>query len=49
MSEVGNKDKIIANTITGAGYDSTTCSYCYSIDAALPYSLASKVHANTIQ
>ena len=49
VSDVGNNDKIIADTITGAGYDSTTCSYCYSIDAALPYSVAPKVHANTTE
>ena len=49
VSDVGNNDKIIANVISGAGYDSTTCSYCYSIDVGPYYSVAPKVHANTTQ
>ena len=50
VSDVGNNDKIIANAISGAGYvTSTTCVYCYTIDASPPYSVGAKVHANATQ
>ncbi len=52
VSDVGNNDKIIANSISGSGYadnnasTSTTCSGTYSIDAT--WTARAKVHANTI-
>ena len=49
VSDVGNNDKIIANMISGAGYDPTVCSYCFLIDASMPYSLGVKVHANSTE
>jgi hypothetical protein len=47
VSDVGNNDKIITNTITGAGYDPTNaCGCLYRVDADSSFTNRPKVHAN---
>ena len=43
ISDQGNNDKLINNTISGAGY---TSAGMYTIDASSPYAARPKVHAN---
>jgi parallel beta-helix repeat protein len=48
VSDVGNNDKIITNTITGAGYDPTNpCGCLYRVDADASFTNRPKVHANS--
>lgn len=44
ISDQGNNDKLINNTISGIGY--TTPPNTYTIDASAPYAARPKVHAN---
>ena len=48
MSDVGDNDKIIANTIYGAGYDpaANPAAYTVFIDADPSFTNRPKVHAN---
>ncbi len=47
VSDVGNNDKIISNTISGAGYDPTTNpGATFDIDADPSFTNRAKVHAN---
>lgn len=47
VSDVGNNDKIINNTISGAGYDPTTIpGSTFDVDADLSFTNRPKVHAN---
>jgi len=47
VSDVGNNDKIIANTITGAGYDPNTIfGATFAVDADASFTNRAKVHAN---
>ncbi len=47
VSDVGNNDKIISNTITGAGYDpATDPGVTFSVDADPSFTNRAKVHAN---
>lgn len=48
VSDVGNNDKIIANTIYGAGYEPATnpAAYAVFIDADPSFTNRPKVHAN---
>jgi hypothetical protein len=43
VSDQGNNDKIISNTISGIGYTSPNT---YTVDASAPYAARPKVHAN---
>ncbi|MEY2527967.1 MAG: hypothetical protein QOJ05_57, partial [Verrucomicrobiota bacterium] len=43
ISDQGNNDKLINNTISGTGYTSPGM---YTIDASSPYAARPKVHAN---
>lgn len=47
VSDVGNNDKIIANTISGAGYDPNTIfGATFAVDADTAFTNRPKVHAN---
>lgn len=47
VSDVGNNDKIISNTISGAGYDPATVpGVTFSVDADPSFTNRAKVHAN---
>lgn len=47
VADVGNNDKIIANTISGAGYDpNTILGSTFSVDADPSFTNRAKVHAN---
>ncbi len=47
VSDVGNNDKIIANNISGAGYDPNTLpGQTFSVDADASFTNRAKVHAN---
>jgi hypothetical protein len=47
VSDVGNNDKIIANNISGAGYDPNTIpGSTFSVDADASFTNRAKVHAN---
>ncbi len=47
VSDVGNNDKIIANTISGIGYDpNTIMGATFSVDADASFTNRAKVHAN---
>jgi len=47
VSDVGNNDKIIANNISGAGYDPNTLpGSTFSVDADASFTNRAKVHAN---
>jgi hypothetical protein len=47
VSDVGNGDKIIANRISGAGYDPATLpGSTFAVDADASFTTAAKVHAN---
>lgn len=47
VSDVGNNDKIIANTISGAGYDPATIpGSTFAVDADESFTTRPKVHAN---
>jgi hypothetical protein len=46
VSDVGNNDKIIANSISGAGYDPSCAGYCVHVDADVSFTNKPKVHAN---
>lgn len=47
VSDVGNNDKIIANRISGAGYDPATLpGSTFAVDADLSFTNRPKVHAN---
>lgn len=48
VSDVGNNDKIITNTISGAGYDASAnpSAYTVGIDADISFTNRPKVHAN---
>lgn len=47
VSDVGNNDKIIANNISGAGYDPATLpGQTFSVDADSSFTNRAKVHAN---
>ena len=47
VSDVGNNDKIIANRISGAGYDAgNVCGCLFFVDASIPFTNRPKVHAN---
>jgi hypothetical protein len=47
VSDVGNNDKIIANTITGIGYDPNTIfGAAFAVDADASFTNRAKVHAN---
>ncbi len=47
VSDVGNNDKIIANTISGAGYGpGDAATYAVPIDASTTFTNRPKVHAN---
>ena len=43
ISDQGNNDKMINNTISGVGYTSPGT---YTVDASSPYAARPKVHAN---
>ena len=48
VSDVGNNDKIITNSISGIGYNPLTMpGSTFYIDTAPSYSIRAKVHANT--
>lgn len=47
VADIGNNDKIIANTISGAGYDPATLpGSTFSVDADPSFTNRAKVHAN---
>jgi len=47
VSDVGNNDKIIANTISGAAYDPNTIpGSTFAVDADPSFTNRAKVHAN---
>ena len=47
VSDVGNNDKIIANNISGAGYDpNTSPGVTFAVDADVSFTNRPKVHAN---
>lgn len=46
VSDVGNGDKIVNNTISGAGYDNASNSAVFAIDADASFTNNVKVHAN---
>ncbi len=46
VSDAGNNDKIINNTISGAGYSPCLPGFCAEVDADLSFTNRPKVHAN---
>jgi len=50
IADQGNNDKMINNTISGAGYDSSAnpTAYTVAIDADTSFTNSPKVHANTV-
>lgn len=46
VSDVGNDDKIVNNTISGDGYDNTLNPNVFAIDADAFFTNNAKVHAN---
>ena len=45
ISDQGNGDKLINNTISGAGYQPCQPNTCLTIDAGAPYTANAKIHA----
>ncbi len=45
ISDQGNGDKLINNTISGVGYQSCQPNTCLAIDSQAPYSANAKIHA----
>jgi hypothetical protein len=45
IADQGNGDKLINNTISGAGYQSCPPNTCTTIDASAPFSANAKIHA----
>lgn len=46
VSDVGNNDKIIGNSVSGAGYNDVMTCYAVAIDADVSFTNRPKIHAN---